>query len=76
MSGEAFGTNSRFHPGRAEECDPHDVPMQWAYGPNGDDWTSTASVAQVAATTGMTHDEVREALTGLERKGLLNRIAA
>lgn len=76
MSGEAFGANSRFHPGRAEESDPHDVPMRWAYGPNGDDWTSTASVAQVAATTGMTHDEVREALTGLECKGLLNRIAS
>lgn len=76
MSGEAFGINSRFHPARAEECAPHDVPLSWAYGPNGDDWTSTASVAQVAATTGMTHDEVRDNLASLERRGLLHRIAS
>lgn len=32
MSGEAFGTHSRFHPGRAEESDPHDVRRQCAAG--------------------------------------------
>ena len=76
MSGEAFGTNSRFHPGRAEECDPHDVPMQWAYGPNGDDWTSTATITDLSRTTGMTPQQVRDNLASLERRGLLHRIAS
>ena len=76
MTGEAFGINSRFHPDRAVESDPADAPLSWAYGPNGDDWTSTATVGQIATVTGLSHAEVRDGITRLERRGLLHRIAS
>ena len=75
MTGDSFGINSRFHPVRA--CEPDDdAPLSWIFGPNGDDWTSTATVGQIATVTGLSHAEVRDGITRLERRGLLHRIAS
>ena len=76
MNGDAFGINSRHHTAHAHEAEPVEAPLSWAYGPNGDDWTSTATITDLSRTTGMTPQQVRDNLASLERRGLLKRIAS
>lgn len=66
MSGEAFGTNSRFHPGRAEECE---TTMTFRLGdlPG----SSVLSLDVMRRMTGLDDDQIMSGIEGLEQRGLI-----